>query len=226
MITIRVKLFALLKDLAGRGEVALRLADGATVGGAWSTLLGLHPGLSERPMRVAFAVNREYVGDGHVLNDGDELAAIPPVSGGSTVDDDWIEIRPTPLRVGAAVRFVSDARAGGIDVFLGTTRRETRDGRSLAALEYEAYEEMAVARLRELAAAARLKWPIVKLALLHRVGTVALEEPSVIVAVSTPHRAESFEACRNLIDALKADVPIWKREVWAGGGAGTWVHPA
>ena len=139
--------------------------------------------------------------------------------------DDLIEIRGDALSTDAAVAFVTDGRAGGIDVFLGTTRAETSpDGRALVALDYEAYDEMALKQLRDLARRCRERWPVVKLALLHRTGRVAIGEPSVVIAVSTPHRADAFEACRFLIDQLKVDVAIWKKEVWADG-TGTWVHP-
>ena len=139
---------------------------------------------------------------------------------------DWIEILATPLDVKAAVQFVRDGAAGGIDVFLGTTRGErSADGRELAALDYEAYTEMALEQMKQLAASARGKWPVRKVALLHRVGRVAIAEPSVIIAVSTPHRGDAFEACRWLIDSLKKDVAIWKKEIWSDG-AGRWVHPS
>src|SRR5206468_11274112 len=114
--------------------------------------------------------------------------------------------------------------AGGIDVCLGTTRAETQQGRALLALDYDAYGEMALGQMRELARGARERWPVRRLAILHRTGRVAVGEPSVVIAVSTPHRAQSFEACRWIIDTLKADVAIWKKEVWADGTA-TWVHP-
>jgi molybdopterin synthase catalytic subunit len=138
---------------------------------------------------------------------------------------DWIELHSTPLEIARAIAFVQSPEAGGIDVFLGTTRAEARsDGKQLIALDYEAYAVMAIKRMRELADEARKRWPIVRLALLHRTGRVALAEPSVLIAVATPHRAESFDACRWLIDSLKADVPIWKREVWEDR-MGEWVHP-
>jgi len=119
---------------------------------------------------------------------------------------------------------VTDGRAGGIAVFLGTTRAEARpDGVELTALDYEAYPEMASRQLEDLAARARARWPILRLALLHRTGRVALGEPSVLIAVSTPHRSEAFDACRWLIDTLKAEAAIWKKEVWEDG-KGTWVN--
>ena len=139
---------------------------------------------------------------------------------------DWIALTPDPLSTDAAVAFVSHAAAGGIAVFLGTTRAETApDGRELVALDYDAYAEMAVEHLRRLVATARQKWPVTKAAVLHRLGRVAVGESSVVIAVSTPHRADAFDACRFLIDELKRDVPIWKQERWADG-TGTWVHPS
>ena len=123
----------------------------------------------------------------------------------------------------ALPEFWGDPAAGGIDVFIGTTRAERHaDGRELVALDYEAYPEMALSQMRELARRARERWPVVRLALLHRVGRVAVGQPSVVVAVACPHRGEAFEACRWLIDTLKAEVPIWKKEVWADG-SGTWA---
>ena len=140
------------------------------------------------------------------------------------VDDDWIQLRAQSLDAAAAVSFVSAPGAGGIDVFLGTTRGERNtDGRELIALDYEAYPEMATAQLHDLAKRVRERWPVIKLVLLHRTGRVGVGEPSVLIAVSTPHRAEAFEACRWLIDTLKKDVAIWKKEVWADGSS-TWVE--
>jgi len=138
---------------------------------------------------------------------------------------DWIQLHDEPIDVGPVVEFVSATAVGGIDVFLGTTRDETdANGRKLVALDYEAYAPMALKQMKDLAAGARSRWPIVRLAILHRIGRVELARPSVIIAVSTPHRGEAFEACRWIIDTLKAAVPIWKREVWEDG-SGTWVVP-
>ncbi len=140
-------------------------------------------------------------------------------------DADLIAIVAEPLDVASAVASVAAPTAGGIDVFLGTTRAEiSSGGRELVALDYEAYDQMAGEQLHALARTARQQWPIIKLAILHRTGRVGIAEPSVIIAVSTPHRAQAFEACRWLIDALKHEVAIWKKEVWADG-LSTWVHP-
>jgi molybdopterin synthase catalytic subunit len=138
---------------------------------------------------------------------------------------DWIELIDQPLDAARVVAFVTDPNAGGITIFLGATRAETNpSGQPLLALDYDAYREMAIKQMSELAARAKEKWPVERLAILHRTGRVNVGDPSVIIGVSTPHRAQAFEACRWLIDTLKADVAIWKKEVWEDGSA-TWVHP-
>ena len=138
---------------------------------------------------------------------------------------DHIAITPGPIDVAAAIAFVCDPSAGGVDAFLGTTRAETRDdGVGLIALDYEAYEAMAEPQLRALVATARQRWPIARCALLHRTGRVGLAEASVLIAVSCPHRVAAFESCRFLIDELKKSVAIWKREAWADGST-SWIHP-
>jgi molybdopterin synthase catalytic subunit len=140
-------------------------------------------------------------------------------------DKRWIEISPTPITAADAVAFVTDPAAGGIDVFLGTTRAEIcADGVPLLALDYQAYDAMAIAQLNKIADEIETRWPVVKLAVLHRTGRVAIGEPSVVIAVSTPHRADSFQACRAMIDRLKEVATIWKQELWEGGDA-SWVHP-
>lgn len=138
---------------------------------------------------------------------------------------DWIDILSTALPISQAIEFVTHPDAGGINIFLGTTRAERSPAhRDLVALDYDAYHLMAMQRMNRLAVEARRSWPIVRLAILHRMGRVHLGEPSVIIAVSCPHRADAFAACRWLIDQLKADVPIWKKEIWADG-ANSWVLP-
>ena len=137
---------------------------------------------------------------------------------------DRIELTDRPLDVASAIAFVTDPAAGGVAVFLGTTRQEnSADGRQLLALDYEAYAEMALDQMKDLAKQSRARWPIARLALLHRTGRVGLGEPSVIIAVSSPHRGEAFEACRWLIDTLKAQATLWKKEIWTDGTA-SWVH--
>jgi molybdopterin synthase catalytic subunit len=134
-----------------------------------------------------------------------------------------IEITNSPIDHAAVTERVRSHRAGAVCTFLGTVRELTGDRRTVA-LSYEAYPEMAGKKLAELEEAARRRWPIIELALVHRVGDLDLGEVSVVVAVSSPHRHQAFEACRWLIDTLKEVVPIWKKEIWADGKA-EWVHP-
>ena len=136
---------------------------------------------------------------------------------------DLIALRAAPLNAAEAIDYVSCPEAGGIDVFIGTTRAETHPQLGvLVALEYEAYEEMALSELKRLVEAARESWPICRVAVLHRVGRCAVGEASVIIAVSCPHRTEAFAACRYLIDELKKIVPVWKRDIYEAGAA--WRH--
>ena len=135
---------------------------------------------------------------------------------------DHLLLTPEPLAIDKIIASSSSPKAGGIAVFLGTTREEnSADGKQLLALDYEAYAEMANRQLAELANRAREQWPIINLAIVHRLGRVGLGDPSVAIVVSTPHRAEAFEACRWIIDTLKKDVAIWKKEIW-DDGTGSW----
>lgn len=141
------------------------------------------------------------------------------------MNHDWVQLHDRAVEIAAVIDFVTDPQAGGISIFLGITRAEiSADNKSLVALDYDAYSEMARTQLNQMAAEAHQRWPICRLAILHRLGRVPLGDPSVIVAVSTPHRADAFEACRWIIDTLKAQAAIWKKEVWEDGSE-SWVHP-
>ncbi|HUB25508.1 MAG TPA: MoaD family protein [Tepidisphaeraceae bacterium] len=212
---INVRLFAVLRENAGASEVAIDLAEGATVAMAVAEITARFSMIARQIPKAAVAVNMEYAAAERKLSDGDELALIPPVSGGS--NDDWLAILSEPIPVDQAIQFVTRPDAGGIALFLGTTRAES----GVVALDYEAYEEMAVRQFGELAAEARKKWPVMGIALLHRIGRVEAGRPSVLVAVSTPHRAEAFAACRWLIDSVKSTAAIWKKELDASG-SGKW----
>jgi molybdopterin converting factor subunit 1 len=204
---VQIRLFASLRERAGASELTLELPDGALVSDALSELRWLIGDL-----RAVLAVNREYASDATPLRAGDELALIPPVSGGAAeAAAVHVAIRHEPLTVEAVTACVSDPRAGAVVTFLGVTR-------DVPALEYEAYVEMARAKIEEIAAAAAARHGLCGVAVEHRIGTVALSEPSVVIAVSAPHRSEAFAAAREIIDALKETAPIWKRE------DGEWVH--
>ena len=200
---VTVRLFAQLRERAGRRELELDLPDGARVGDALAALDELAAGLP-----VVLAVNREYADEARELRAGDELALIPPVSGGSGIH---VAIRSAPLDAEAIRRRVLDPRAGAIVVFDGITREVPK-------LEYEAYTEMATDALRAIAEAAMARHGLCAAAVEHRVGDVLLSEASIVIAVSAPHRAEAFAGAREIIDEIKLRAPIWKKE------EGEWVE--
>jgi MoaE-MoaD fusion protein len=207
-MTVRIRLFAMLRERAGRDELELELPEGACVADALAALDHLAGGLS-----LVLAVNREYAPPDAVLRAGDELALIPPVSGGGGAPH--VRVTGEPLDANTVTALVRDPRAGAVVTFQGVTREVDH-------LNYEAYAEMAVEAMRAILAAAIERHGLCAAAAEHRVGTVALSEPSVVVAVSAPHRGEAFAGAREVIDALKASAPIWKKEVEASG-EGRWV---
>ena len=213
-----LKLFATLRERANAAELVREFPDGTTIGEIWKHLVGEFPALGGHHDSVGFAVNQEYVEGDFKPRQGDEIAFIPPVSGGastaSTVGK--ITIGREPIDVAALEREVSDPSAGAIVSFTGTTRRDNA-GRKVLRLEYEAYEPMALAEMRKLASEASQRGNIVRIAIAHRIGVVEIGETSVAIAVSAAHRGEAFEACRFAIDRLKEIVPIWKKEHFEGG---------
>ena len=166
--------------------------------------------LGDEPAGLLYAVNREYAGSDRPLVDGDEVALIPPVSGGA------FRLSDQPLSLEAVTADVADERAGAIATFTGTTRIHSR-GRTVTHLEYEAYEGMAEQVMAEIAAGLRQRYELCEIAVHHRVGRVGIGETSVVIAVSAPHRHDALAACRDAIDELKERVPLWKKEVYEGG---------
>lgn len=221
MNRITIRLFATLRERAGASELSREFPDGATVAEIWRGLGEEFPALRGHRDRVGFAVNQEYVQSDYRPRAGDEVAFIPPVSGGAGPDGDapWmgpVTISRTPIDVAALERAVAEPQAGAIVTFAGTTRADNA-GRRVIRLEYEAYEPMALSEMRRLARQAGERWRIVRIAIAHRIGLVDIGETSVAIAVSAAHRAETFEACRFAIDRLKEIVPIWKKEYFEGG---------
>jgi molybdopterin synthase catalytic subunit len=219
---VRVSLFARYREEAGRDRIELTLPDGETVEAAWRAVTAQYPALEPYRPFTLFAVREDYVPAEHRLGDGDELCLFPPVSGGATPAADWIDVLTGPLSERAVAEAVADPGAGGIAVFSGVVRDQT-GGRRVKFLEYEAHRPMALAKMREIAGQVRARWPSVRrLALVHRVGRLEIGESSVMIAVSSPHRRDAFEACHFAIDTLKEIVPIWKKEhfedgqVWVG----------
>ncbi|MGH3072309.1 MAG: molybdenum cofactor biosynthesis protein [Gaiellaceae bacterium] len=202
---VRIRLFAGLRERAGTGGRSLELEDGATLGDVWPALE-----LGAEPPGLLYAVNRSYAGTDTVLADGDEVALIPPVSGGD------FRLTSDPLSLDAVVGEVQRNDAGAIATFLGTVRNRSRD-RNVLHLEYEAYEEMAEETMAELARDLAERHELLAVAIHHRIGRVEIGEASVAIAVSAPHRAAALAACKEAIDTLKQTVPLWKKEVYEGG---------
>jgi MoaE-MoaD fusion protein len=208
-VKVAVKLFAALRERRGARELELDLADGARVDDVWSAL-----GLGEEPAGLVYAVNRTYSGRDTPLADGDEVALIPPVSGGAFL------LSEAPLSLERIVAEVASDDAGAIATFVGTTRARSR-GHEVVRLEYEAYAGMAEAEMARIAEGLRERHELVEVAIHHRIGPVEVGETSVVIAVSAPHRASALAACAEAIDTLKQTVPLWKKELYVGGEA--WI---
>jgi molybdopterin synthase catalytic subunit len=200
-----VRLFAGLREQAGVGRRELVLGDNALLEDVWPAL-----GLGDEPPGLLYAVNRAYAERETVLSEGDEVALIPPVSGGT------FRLTQGPVNLTSVVVAVVDEQAGAIATFLGTVRAQSR-GREVIALEYEAYEEMAEDVLAQIAAEVNERYDLCKVAITHRLGRVEVGETSVAIAVSAPHRQDALAACADVIEALKARVPLWKKELYEGG---------
>ena len=203
---VTIRLFAGLRERAGADRLALQLPDGARVRDALDSVGDLVAGIP-----VVMAVNQEYADEGLALHSGDELALIPPVSGGST-GVAHVRITSEPLTLDPLVQRVRDPRAGAVVTFTGVTRE-------VPELEYEAYVEMAQRQMERIVTEAIDRHGLCAAAAEHRIGTVGLSEPSVAIAVSAPHRGEAFAGGREIIDAIKAMAPIWKKEEgeWVSG---------
>ena len=204
-MVVHVRLFAALRERAGRDAIDLELPDGALVSDALAAVDDL-----ARDLPLVLAVNREYASRGDALSPGDELALIPPVSGGAATAP-HVAVRSEPLSLDALAAAVRDPRAGAVVTFSGVTREVDH-------LDYEAYAEMAAEQIEAIVAAAIERHGLCAAAAEHRVGRVARSEASVIVAASAPHRAEAFAGAREIIDEIKRRAPIWKRE------EGEWVR--
>jgi MoaE-MoaD fusion protein len=204
-VKVHVRLFAALREQAGASRLEIELPEGAAVGDVWPELP-----LGDEPAGILFAVNRAYAERSSALADGDEVAVIPPVSGGS------FRLSEEQLSVDTAVAEVRQDDAGAIATFIGTTRRRSRD-RDVLHLEYEAYEGMAEHVMETLADDLKRRHDLCAVAIHHRVGRVDVGDTSVVIAVSAPHRAAALDACHEAIDELKVTVPLWKKEFYVGG---------
>ena len=199
---VTVRLFAGLRERAGWSQ---REIDAATVADVWRALE-----LGDEPAGLLYAVNKEYATPDRTLADGDEVALIPPVSGGAYL------LSEEPLSLDRVVDEVRDEQAGAIATFTGTTRISSR-GRTVTHLDYEAYEGMAERVMAEIAEGLQARYELSAVAIHHRIGRVGIGETSVVIAVSAAHRQDALAACKDAIDELKERVPLWKKEVYEGG---------
>ena len=210
-VAVRVRLFARLREQAGAEVVAAEVAPGSTVADVFAALRRLHPKVEADRESVRPALNQEFADWGAAVAEGDEVAFIPPVSGGAHVVGAMFEVTSEPLDPRRAERAVTHDGAGALCTFTGIVRDSSR-GRSVTHLEYEAFAEMATAQMRKIADEIAERWPEARVAMLHRTGRLEIGEPSVVVSTSAPHRAEAIAACKWGIDRLKESVPIWKKE--------------
>jgi molybdopterin synthase catalytic subunit len=213
VIRVRVRLFAALRERAGAGERALELPEGTTAGDAWAAL-----GLGAEPPGLALAVNRAYADRGTRLADGDELAFIPPVSGGAARVH--VELVEHEIDLAALVARVADPGAGAVTTFSGTVRDRSR-AQDVRHLDYEVYPEMAQAELERIAGEVAARHDLLAIAVAHRSGRCEIGDTTVAIACSAPHRPAALAACAETIDTLKQRVPIWKKEHYADGAV--WV---
>ncbi len=200
---VTVKLFAGLRERAGWKERELEGVE--RVADVWPALE-----LGAEPAGLLYAVNRNYADVDRALADGDEVALIPPVSGGA------FRLGAEPLSLDAVVEEVRSDEAGAIATFVGTTRLQSR-GRTVLHLDYEAYEEMAEQVMAEIATELKTRYDVCEIAIHHRTGPIEIGEASVVIAVSAPHRQDALAACKDAIDTLKEQVPLWKKEFYEGG---------
>lgn len=232
-MNVNVRLFAILRQQAGWRERSLELADGATIEDAWQALVALAPEIAPSREIVRFARNREYTKADTRLEDGDELALIPPVAGGSDETLLRVEIRAAPLDealLGELRTSVPTSADGALVLFVGQTRdtpgtpapgeesaAAQHSGESVTRLEYEAFEEMALDVLRAIGNEIEQRFGVRRLAIIHRTGAVEVGQASVVIAAAAAHRGAAFDACRYAIEELKARAPIWKAEHFSSG---------
>jgi MoaE-MoaD fusion protein len=215
-IAVRARLFARLREQAGTDTENVELPTGSTVSDVYEAVRTLHPGLEADRNSVRAALNQEFADWDVAVADGDEVAFIPPVSGGAHGTGVLFELTSRPLDARRMETAVAHKGAGAICTFTGVVRDSSR-GRSVTHLEYEAYAEMATVQMRRIADEIAERWPEARVAMAHRTGRLEIGEPSVVVSVSSPHRAEAIAACKWGIDRLKESVPIWKKEHAADG---------
>jgi MoaE-MoaD fusion protein len=224
---VTVLFFGALKDIVGRADECVAISDDADINALYESYAVRFPGLAVHSATLLFARNREFVTRTAVLQEGDEVAFLPPVSGGTETADpsdaqrSLIRLTRDPISSASLAKQLQRPRDGALVAFDGIVRDHSGDRKTLF-LEYEGYEPMALAKMREIADDARAKFRIDSIAIVHRLGRLEIGEASVVIVVAAEHRGAAFEACRYAIDALKRVVPIWKKEYFEGGEV--WVE--
>ncbi len=221
MPRIHIRFFGPARDLARTAELSLDVEDNTTVGQIAGVIGENYPELG-RAVGIRLAVNREYVALDRVLQDRDEVAVIPPVSGGAELPR--VSLTNDPIDLDALTAELQSHEAGAVANFVGTVRAETQGDKELRALDYAAYEDMAIEQMRSIRRRAGEKYSILDAAIVHRLGRVPLGEASIAVIVVAAHRDAAFEALRYIVDAVKTDAPIWKKDHWSDGSE-SWVTP-
>ncbi len=217
LMQVKVLLFGQLREVVGASEEEVDLSEGACVADLFDHYQQRFPRMKEFCPSIAMAVNQEYAESSVPLRAGDEVALLPPVSGGASESPaEWVMLTHEPIKAAELAGKVIAPKDGAVVTFDGIVRNHT-GGRQTLYIDYEAYQPMALAKMREIAAAIREEFSVDGIVLVHRLGRVEIGETSVFIAVSSPHRAPAFVACRNAIDTLKQSAPIWKKEYFVDG---------
>lgn len=220
MSEVTVNFFGPARDLSKQTQVSFEIGEGETVGVLAGRLAEQYPALGAA-LGLRLAVNCGYVALDHVLRDGDEVAVIPPVSGGAPTN---VSLTRDPIDIDRIYEQLQRHEAGAVATFIGTVRAESREGRELTALDYSAYEDMALEQMNGIRRRAGEKFEILDSIIVHRLGKLGLGEISIAVGVASAHRVAAFEACHWIVDMVKTDAPIWKQDCWSDGSQ-SWVDP-
>jgi molybdopterin converting factor subunit 1 len=224
LVTIEIRYFARCRELAGIDRESYQFSETVTLADVRAEIRVRHPDLLPYLKATRLALNQEFTTDDTPVNDGDDIALIPPVSGGVGLEPQLVLSHEKIGQDAAALLMASSDAQGALATFVGIVRRESQ-GKIVRYLDYEAFEEMAIAKLKEISNEATQRWPLLQIAVVHRVGRVVVGEVAVSIAVSSSRRAAAFDGCRHMIERIKEDVPIWKKEVaedgshwWGGAG--------
>jgi molybdopterin synthase catalytic subunit/molybdopterin converting factor small subunit len=220
-VRITALLFGQAREWVGSSSLDFTLDAPATVESAFTILKSRHPRLAEMERSLLFAVNEEYASRSHPLADGDQLAVLPPVSGGEAESRDIFEITREPIDIASLRARLLEGDSGAVVIFDGVARNNTKGRRTLY-LEYEGYEQMARRTMEQISREVRERWPINRIGIIHRLGRIDITESSVVIVITSAHRKAAFEACHYAIDRLKKIVPIWKKEYFEDGAV--WVE--